>query len=298
MALSNQLLNKNTDEIQSDLLQCSLLQCSDILLNNASFKGFGHNEDGWNSTMNYGYYSHYKITNGTENEFFAFQYPGTTFPAYGVNIYGVSVSENAAFPTNVTIPARGIFFLLRAVIDAKSLSDAIDIINNYTRNGPVCSYGGSFSIGYMDNNNNKEINIANVEVSNYNVSFAYYGVDKDESYGYHFNEYLRLNVSQQNDESSIHRLNRTKQLIEENGLNTMQDIKNILGDTEDTQYPLYRTNSPPDNAATLTTGIFDIENQALYVYEKCNPKLCQPTLTVSFDLTNFKVSANDPSICV
>ena len=93
-----------------------------------------------------------------------------------------------------------------------------------------------------------------------------------------------MNVPQQTDESSIHRLNRTKQLIEENGLNTMQDIKNILGDTEDTQYPLYRTSSPPDTSSTLASGIFDIQNQVLHIYDKCNPKLCKPTLNISFDL--------------
>ena len=279
LALSNQLLNKNSDKIKNDLLQCS-----DILLNDGSFQGFGHNEDGWNGTINYGYFSHYKITNGTENEFFAFQYPGTTYGAYGVNINGVAISMDAVFPTNVTIPARGTFFLLRAMFDAKSLSDVFDIINNHTSNEAVCSYGASFNIGYWELNNKQIwIDIVNIEVSNYDVSVAYY-TNYEESYGYHFDEYLRLNVLQQTDESSIHRLNRTKQLIEDNGLNTIQDIENILGDTEDVQYPLYRTSNPPDNAATLTTGIFDILNQKLYVYEKCNPKLCQPTLKVPFDL--------------
>ena len=280
LAVSNQLTNKNGD------LKGELLECSDILLNNNSFNGFGHNEDGWNGTMNYGYYSHYKITNGTENEFFAFQYPGSIVGhAFGVNKYGLAVSMNAVYPNNVTIPARGSYFLCRAVYDAKSLSHAINIINNVTENQPVCSYGASLNFGYMDDN--KQISIANIEISNYNVSVKQYGMIQDEPYGYHYNMYLRLNISQSTSQSSIHRLNRTQQLIQQNGLNTMEDIINILGDIQDSQYPLYRDSVAPDTSSTLTTGLFDIENQIMHVYEKCDPKSCKPVLNIPFDFSTL-----------
>lgn len=279
LSLSNQIYD-NTHKIKSDLLQCS-----DVLLNNASFKGFGHNEDGWNGTESTGFYAHYKITNGTENEFFAFQYPGSIVGhAFSVNKYGVAVSMNAVYPNNVTIPARGSYFICRAMLDAKSLSDAVAIINNYTINQPVSSFGASLNIGFMDKDS-KQINIANVEISNFKVSIAYYNDTQD--YGYHYNMYLRLNVSQKTDESSIHRLNRTKELIAENGLNTMEDICNILGDTQDTEYPLYRTSVAPDTSSTLSTALFDIENQVLHIYEKSNPKTSEPALNISFEFDQW-----------
>ena len=111
---------------------------------------------------------------------------------------------NAVFPNKAIIPARGAYFLARALMDAHNVSNAIDIIMNHTTNGPVCSYGGSYNIA-------DENNIINIEVSNFDVSVEYYG-DEIE-YGYHFNMFERLNISQQTDVSSIKRSKRLNEIL-------------------------------------------------------------------------------------
>ena len=68
----------------------------------------------------------------------------------------------------------------------------------------------------------------------------------------HCHRYLRQNVSQAIDPSSEHRLERVRQLPPPKDA---IDIRSILGDTEDKEYPIFRTGSPPDTGvATLATG--------------------------------------------
>ena len=53
------------------------------------------------------------------------------------------------------------------------------------------------------------------------------------------------------DPSSEHRLERVRQLPPPKDAT---DIRSILGDTEDKEYPIFRTGSPPETMATLATG--------------------------------------------
>ena len=112
-------------------------------------------------------------------------------------------------------------------------------------------------------------------------------------YGYHFNMYLRLNVAQYPDNSSEARLNRTLELINENGLDSKQDIITILGDTENEEYPIYRDSQPPDDCSTLATALFDYNNMKFNVYEKCNPKTCEPSFII--DIVDHSKNDNTPS---
>jgi hypothetical protein len=122
-------------------------------------------------------------------------------------------------------------------------------------------------------------------------------------------QYLRLNVSQFADNSSTHRLARVKEMptpVNVTGAMGSEGwmrvsrccagILNILGDTEDVEYPIYRDGAAPDSdgfcflcsfvllsfiSATLVTALFDLNNAILSVYPYQNPKLYpQPLLTI------------------
>eukprot|EP01084_Bolivina_argentea_P142068 249599_1 len=256
---------------------------SDILMNEKGilrFEGFGHNEDGWSQMEQIGFFSHYNINK--ETDFFAFDYPGSLIGhGFGFNKYGLAISTNILFPSNVSTQARSIYFLSRAMYDAQNISHAINIINDYKINENVCSYGISINLGYLDKNDNNKITIVNVELSNNDVSIQYYS-ENEQPYGYHYDMYLRLNVQQEIDVSSEHRLNRTQEIIQQNGIpKHEQDIVQILGDVSDSEYPIYRSGNSPDSAATLATAIFDLHGQSVSIYEMCNPKICDASLTFS-----------------
>ena len=63
--------------------------------------------------------------------------------------------------------------------------------------------------------------------------------------------------------SSTHRANRINQLADPYSL---ADVRAILGDTQDTKYPLYRTPRTSDNASTVATGGFGIFLKPCLVY--------------------------------
>lgn len=264
-------------------------ECSDILLNNETndnFRGFGHNEDGWNGTLSTGFFVNatYSNTSGKVTSYFAFQYPGIIIgDAFGFNNMGLTVSGNVIFPNNVTIGpgVRGIYFLERAILDCDSIKCAIDTISTTTDSAAYTTYGGSINIGQKNGN---DVEVVNVEVSSDYYSVLSLSSNGKSGYNYHFNNYLRLtNVSALDDASSDHRLNRTLELIAENdGIRNLDTIIEILGDTQDDEYPIYRTSKSPDEATTLATVVFDIANGVFKVYQQCNPKQCQPSILVKF----------------
>ena len=63
--------------------------------------------------------------------------------------------------------------------------------------------------------------------------------------------YLYSSVEQRDYPSSDHRLQRVKELPHPVSLD---DLRSILGDTEDMEYPIFRTATPPDSVETLATG--------------------------------------------
>ncbi len=63
--------------------------------------------------------------------------------------------------------------------------------------------------------------------------------------------YLHSDVDQVNDSSSLHRLERVKELPPPSDA---MDILKILGDTGDRDYPIYRRAIFPDEGKTLATG--------------------------------------------
>lgn len=283
------------DQLPDDSVQSVdklLLECSDVHWNTDSFQGFGQNEDGWIGTADTGFFAQYHFPKKSNsdpegsdssrpNAFFAFQYPGSIVGhAFGVNMYGVATSMNAVFPRNVTVEARGSYFLSRALCDATNMDDVVRMVNDYE--GAACAYGASINVGYHDKQTG-QVSVANIEISNYEVSIEYYGPDHDKVYGYHFNQYMKLNVSQLPDPSSGHRQSRTFELMEQHEIHDMKDINRVLGDTSDRKYPLYRNGHDPDDLMTLATAVFDLGKGELYVHSKCNPMECEATHVIPFN---------------
>ena len=252
-----------------------------LVYNEDEFIGFGHNEDGWNGTYNTGFFSNITIISNTNNvSFIVFQYPGSLLHAFGVNSNFVASSMNALFPTDVQLNGRGCYFLGRMMFDAKNIEDLIESYQN-TSNGIISSYGVSLNIGMKINNN--QYRIVNIEISSTNISVL--EINHTNPYAYHFNNYLRLNVSAKNDTSSAYRRQRTQYMIQHNFNNSIKnrdEIIQILGDTNNTEYPIYRESISPDTETTLNTIIYDLISQNVYLYEHCNPKICSPMI-ISLD---------------
>jgi hypothetical protein len=106
-------------------------------------------------------------------------------------------------------------------------------------------------------------------------------VTKCDTYLFHFNMYMySQNVDQYLDESSVHRWARAKQLPIPHDA---QSIVEILGDTEDSEYPIFRNEAGSDEAATIATAVFDMKARTCQVWPGTNPKNSSSILTLSLD---------------
>lgn len=236
------------------------LSCSDVLLQSPSVAAIGHNEDN-DVSVGPGAYLQtvsFSTMDNSSAGFTAYSYPTLTAGnAYGMNQFGITISVNALSPKNIDVAGVPRQLLARDILNAKTVDEAVERL---TQNPSACGF--SVNIGSVHTRE-----VVNVEVSPGNI---YSVLRVSDSHAFHFNEYLRLtNVSQYADVSSEHRLARANKLPAPTSATT---ILAILGDAGDIRYPIYRTNSPPDDAATLSTVYFDLDAAMMHIYCFTNPK--------------------------
>ncbi|CAH1230212.1 Hypp288 [Branchiostoma lanceolatum] len=252
--------------------------CTDVFMDIANQRVLAHNEDAHPLVKEHAYLIHaqispYKLPNGAQigdwEYFTAYTYPGH-LPgcAFGHNLQGMVFTVNAVFPKNVQPNKQVRYMLNRAMLAAKDPSEALDIITN--KNGPGVASGFSVNIGYASDFSK----LYNIEVAPTVPNLPQYyqtvlDVQGQEHY-FHFNMYDKLNgtVPQYEDPSTEHRKARVAQMANPYDL---KNIVDILGDTQDPDYPIFRTPNKKDDAETVATGIYDFSQGHFSVYLD-NPK--------------------------
>lgn len=254
--------------------------CSDVLVNYGAGSGFrlhGHNEDGDPDVARYAFFLNATLN---ESSLFYFMYPGqiagTSFGFRGGSgsRFLYSQSENSLSPsTHGMDPQAGgvpVNMLARASLFAQSPSEAIAVVAAVN-----ASWGMNlnFLTGVDDEGavdlevgpgSGRALRIINPRPGNLPASS-------------HFNQYLWMLVeSQKVDVSSEMRAKRVTEL----GVpTTVQAMREILGDTHNKRYPIFRDGQSPDPGATLATQIVDLGGEGLAtVYLWCggNPKTTTP----------------------
>ncbi|XP_035686378.1 uncharacterized protein LOC118422742 [Branchiostoma floridae] len=252
--------------------------CSDVFMDIANQRVLAHNEDADPLIKDHAYLIHaqvspYKLPNGTQigdwEYFTAYTYPGH-LPgcAFGHNLNGMVFTVNAVFPKNIQPNKQVRYMLNRAMLVARDPSEALDIITN--KKGPGVASGFSVNIGYASDFSK----LYNIEVAPTVPNLPQYSqtvldVQGQEHY-FHFNMYDKLNgtVPQYEDPSTEHRKARAAQMASPYDL---KNIVDILGDTQDPDYPIYRTPNNKDGAETVATAIYDFSQGHFLVYLD-NPK--------------------------
>lgn len=234
--------------------------CSDMLRQRADGSMFiAHNEDAGLSSYPNTYFADVKAPDVT---FTAYAYPGALCSgAFGYNEHGLFYSTNAVFPKNISLDGVPRNFFHRYLITSRNISEAVE-----RAQAVKVASGLSLNVGCTANPGQ----LFNIEISSSQVNPM-----QVTSYYAHFNMYLRLTVPQFTDISSVARLRRYKQLPPPL---TVPAALNILGDTKNSSYPIYRNGAPPDGVMTLITAVFDSADASLAVYLN-NPKTCTPLST-------------------
>lgn len=254
--------------------------CTDVLTNSLT-PSWGHNEDGDVYDRQTTYFTNVTVLDGAGNiaeMFVAFTYPGTVAgDAYGWNHHGLVFSQNAVEPTYLNyygVPGQ---LTARAAYGAKSLDHAFSILSN---SGTANGY--NLNIGVPKDN--RIVNIEQDPLGGFGAheipsalnlpKYTLPNAHIQPFYFYHANMYRFLWTPCVWDPSSSHRL---AVLDKYPAPTKTDDIRQMLGDTSDPQYPIYRTgaNGPDSPYATLTTVIYDFVSMTASVYDS-NPRTGKP----------------------
>jgi len=158
--------------------------------------------------------------------------------------------------------------LVRALIN-RDVYAAVDISDAIVRATQMGSASGfSINLGSV-----VDSSVVNVEVG---PQISRVKTVKNGFY-YHFNMYRDLAVKQHVDNSSIHRLARAQEM---KAPTDQSGIIQILGDTQDPSYPIFRDSKPPDCCSTVSTTIFDLNKMVVIVWV-ANPKTSSAWLTLN-----------------
>jgi hypothetical protein len=233
-----------------DAAESSPRGCTDCLVLTSDVALLGHNEDGPPAALG----NVFVVRAHVEEQpaFSALCYPGfLPGNALGFNTSGVLHTVDAVSPRQVRV-GLGRHFLARSLLDATSLKDAVRRVTV-----PGRAAGFTYNIGSLS-----ERSLVCVEVSP-----EQHHVHEVQGYYVHTNHYLHLSdVEQEIGTSSRARLARGRALCQATPPNRALQLLSLLGDEADGRYPIYRSATPPDAAATLCTALFDLDQRQLRIF--------------------------------
>ncbi|KAK8486765.1 hypothetical protein V6N11_000253 [Hibiscus sabdariffa] len=214
--ISKTAMNSNADTADD---------CSDILIVSDSMAIAAHNEDANVALVGHIYLIKGKLSSGLS--FIAYTYAGELPScAFGFNSQGLAFTLNSVPPTEAEIVPAGVGrnFVSRDLLEATSIADVLARI----RSAEV-SVGHSYNL--IDIQRRMILNVETASGSRVSVH------EVGTTPFFHANMYLHLQVQQVHDENSISRQKRAAVLPQ----GSKTDFLSLLGDTEDTKYPIYMT---------------------------------------------------------
>ncbi|KAL8504368.1 hypothetical protein ACS0TY_022915 [Phlomoides rotata] len=220
--------------------------CSDVLVVGESMAVAAHNEDANVALVGHTYLIKGILANGVS--FTAYTYAGELPScAFGFNSYGLAFTLNSVPPCKHEIEAGAIGrnFVSRDLLEARSIDDAL---------ARICS--SEASVGHCYNLIDvKTRRIVNVETAS-RKRYSVYEVGAVPFF--HANMYLHLKVEQERDENSLSRQQRAAMLPRE----STSDFLSLLGDKNDTKYPIYMSGPL---LHTLCTVVIDLDEKTLSI---------------------------------
>jgi len=205
----------------------------------------------------------------------------------GYNEHGVFHSMDSLVPSLICPDKTPTSFLMRALLGATSLTHAIDILRD-TGSGTA----DGFSVNFIYAPPGVTPILQNVEVAPnpdlLESKLDIIDVGLGQSYT-HCNMYIRLPVQQE-----LQRLTWSKKrhetvdTFEHLAPFDMKNVKRILSDNSNEEYPIFRLDKDTDlgrlgAAATVALGIFDIVNRKWLIYTH-PPETSPPVVVLPIEL--------------
>lgn len=258
--------------------------CTVGYINTPYTKILAHNEDCDPTVKKYGYIVQAQIEdqNSIENDcmFTAYTYPGALCGNnYSYNNKGMVITCNGLYPNTAIEGATPRYFLNRALLRSKTFDDAFSIAQNR-------GYGSAF--GFCVNMASLEYpeKMCAMEVApgmpESRIALKYIEEQKNTNepcHYFHINNYRLIQIDEFEFMESSNA--RTKKTQEFSDPKTWDDLRQVLGDTSDDEYPIYRTPRPTDDSQTVCTGVFDMIDKTMKVFVGNVKTEAKPLLTMS-----------------
>ena len=224
--------------------------CSTCSLLTGESAVFGHNEDGFPLYDDSMYVVRVSIPG--KPEFVAFCYPGfLPGNAFGFNSEGICFSINNVQPKHM-VEGIGRHFIGRSLFEARSLDEAIQCTIPAGR-----ASGFNYTICSL-----KERRLVDVEVAPES-----YDVTEIQGSYFHTNHYQKLPaVEQIIGQSSRARQERGQELLADGQVTHRDGVLHVLRDRQHETHPILRDGTPPDQAMTYVTALFDLDAKTLSIY--------------------------------
>lgn len=217
----------------------------------------GHNEDGAKSD-----FEHMILVTAAFPGYpmwTAYTYVGDlSTGGWGYNEWGLAFTINQLSPLQTRLGGYGHLFITRRLLEAFDWAEVYHIIGASGQ-----AVGANYQI--MDVHAR---GIASVEIAGHSDKHFTHKMRIGEKPLFHANTYIHLKEDEAVSESSKRRMARVNQLPFPI---TNDDIRNILGDQSDAQYPIYHDDSSErdgdlTNCRTMSTVIFDLTWKTATVY--------------------------------
>lgn len=233
----------------------------------------GHNEDWATEYGPFGYLIYVAQSHSpaaTAQEIATYSYPASSLGfTFGWNSDGLVVSCNGITPVHPNAGGYGRYFINRYVLEARSLGEAVRRLETLAGNA---SYG--FGVTLSDSRD-----VVHVEIGP--KRFSKVVVKSGEAFVHtnRFSHQSMLDIEQTIGPSTTSRYARGMEFLEKEGITSAKDVRDLLGDTKNASYPMYRTGTSPDTGATLVTAVFEMESRRVTIYNT-NPKDTEPLMVI------------------
>ena len=266
--------------------------CTDVFANSAESPCFGHNEDDDEELRDFSVIINATIfvNSSVVERYYAWALVGTMGgDCFGWNMHGMVFSENSLYPPKLNYAdAVPCTVKSRALYRAHNFAELMGL---HTL-GPRVSAGFSFNAasttpdprtGSYVITNFEEAPLSSTCVHRVEAELAKpFNSEEAAPFWYsHVNMYQCLPIGETHPSSS-HRHKRLEELGRLHAPRTPADVRRMLGDTADKEYPIYRNASAPDDSATLGTAIFDLKKRTAQIFtvnpgpEDATPSLVLP----------------------
>lgn len=243
-------------------------KCSTAYVMTSETTAFGHNDDWSKNWRNASYFISAVETSSNRSaatkRWTSWAYPGY-LPGMDIsfNDHGVVYTVQSLFPKSFPRRGVGTAFVARHLLEATSLEDAV---NRATDSRVAAAM--VYNLGSVC-----ERRMVELEVD----SLGQYRRKNITEPHFHANMFILSDTPQSVEASSVHRMATWNRLRP----GSVGAIRSFLGDTSDPEYPVYRSQVPPDNCFTEISAIVDLRAATLEVWNT-NPR-DTPSLAI-FDL--------------